>query len=254
MANGNQPWNLESFVDSFILELDKAQDTLAVKGVTRKLTYTVRDVALDLHIFPQYRDGDIRFVTAEPGEAGASKLSIQLGSISNRQIQESAQEPIAKDDLSIDLVEEIDEDVRQSLRKVGVRSARDLERMERRNVDLEKVVGDKAGPEKKTDYQDLANLINRARRRQVPPRVARVSGSRSLGQRLLKIEGQHLALAQSLEAFPVALVNDRPVEVVRADDRELQVAIPDGCLQSGSNQLKVALDPYAVMTLEIKHG
>jgi len=74
----NQQWNLESFVDSFILELDKAQDTLAVKGVTRKLTYTVKDVALDLQIFPIYEGGKIRFVTAQPGEAGSSRLSLQL--------------------------------------------------------------------------------------------------------------------------------------------------------------------------------
>ena len=47
-------WNLESFLDSLILELDKAQDTLSLKGVTRKLTYSVLNVALDLQIFPQY--------------------------------------------------------------------------------------------------------------------------------------------------------------------------------------------------------
>lgn len=251
MANTNQPWSLESFVDSFILELDKAQDTLAVKGVTRKLTYTVKDVALDLHIFPQYHNGAIRFVTAAPGEDGASRLSLQLGSISNRQIQEAAPEPIGKDDVAIDLVEELDEDVRDSLQKIGVRSAKDLERMERRNVDLEKVVGDKVGPDKKTNYQDLANLINKARRREFPPKVARVSGSRSLGGQLLKIEGDHLALAQSDGAFPLALVNDRPVEVLRADDHEVHLSIPDGSLRHGANQLKVALDPYAVMTLEI---
>jgi hypothetical protein len=253
MANrDNRPWNLESFIDSFILELDKAQDTLALKGITRKLTYTVRDVALDLHIFPQYHDGEIRFVTAGPGEDGASRLSIQLGSISNRQIQEAAEEPISKDDMAIDVIEEIDEDVRDSLRKVGVRSARDLERMERRNVDLEKVVSEKAGAEKKVSYGDLANLINKARRQHLAPRVSRVSLSRSAGDRLLKIEGDHLLLSQEDAAFPMALVNDRPVAVVRADERTLHLTVPAESLRKGTNRLQVALDPYAVVQMEIK--
>ena len=45
-----ETWKLESFLDSLIVELDRAQDTLSVKGVTRRLTYTVRDVAVDLFV------------------------------------------------------------------------------------------------------------------------------------------------------------------------------------------------------------
>ena len=75
----NQAWNLESFLDSLIVELDKAQDTLSFKGITRRLTYTVKDVGLDLQIFPQYDGRKVKFVTAQPGDAGASKISIQLG-------------------------------------------------------------------------------------------------------------------------------------------------------------------------------
>ena len=54
VSKHNRPWNLESFLNSLIFELDKAQDTLSVKGLNRKLTYTVKDVALDLQIFPEY--------------------------------------------------------------------------------------------------------------------------------------------------------------------------------------------------------
>ena len=31
-------WTLKSFLDSLTLELDRAQETLAVKGLTRRLT------------------------------------------------------------------------------------------------------------------------------------------------------------------------------------------------------------------------
>lgn len=253
MANNrNQTWNLESFVDAFILELDKAQDTLAVKGVTRKLTYTVKDVALDLHIFPEYQDGKIRFVTAGPGDTGASRLSLQLGSISNRQIRESASEPISEDDVAIDLVEDIDEEVRDSLKKVGIRTATDVERIKQRNIDLEKVVSDKVGPSKTINYSDLANMINKARRRQLAPRVSRVSVSQSLDSRLLAIEGDHLVLSQEYADFPAALFNGQPAQVIQAGAREVHLSVPDSSLREGVNQLNIALDPYALMRLEIK--
>ncbi len=43
-SSNNRSWNLETFLDSLIFELDKAQDTLSVKGMNRKLTYTVKDM------------------------------------------------------------------------------------------------------------------------------------------------------------------------------------------------------------------
>src|SRR5262245_46487187 len=94
-------WRLETFLDSLILELDKAQDTLAIKGVTRRLTYTVKDLSVDLYVFPDYEDGKLRFNVARPGENGASRISFQLGSITDRQIRESANEPTTADDVPI---------------------------------------------------------------------------------------------------------------------------------------------------------
>lgn len=251
-AGNNQPWDLESFVDSFIVELDKAQDTLAVKGVTRKLTYTVKDVALDLHIFPRYENGGIRFVTAQPGESSASRLSIQLGSISDRQIRESTQGPLSKDDVSIELIDELDEETRDTLRKVGISSGDDLERMEKRNVDVEKILRRKEPPGKRRSYKDLANLINKARRKEIAPRISRVQLDEGREGRQLSIEGDNLVLSRNLRAFPLALLDDQPIEVVRASDREVRMAVPEGALRSGSSQLKIALDPYALVTLEVK--
>jgi hypothetical protein len=52
----NRPWNLETFLDSLIYELDRAQDTLALKGVNRPLTYTVKDMALELQLCQRQED------------------------------------------------------------------------------------------------------------------------------------------------------------------------------------------------------
>ena len=39
-------------------------------GINRRLTYTVRDLALELHLFPDFDGRDLRFATAGPGEKG----------------------------------------------------------------------------------------------------------------------------------------------------------------------------------------
>ena len=252
MPSTAQKWDLESFLDSLILELDKAQDTLSLKGVTRRLTYSVQDVSLDLQIFPQYQDGKIRFSTAQPGQTGASRLSIQLGSITDRQIRESTKTPLGIDDIALDGLEELDEDVRDSLKKVGVNSARDLEKLEERNVDVEKIVKDKAGEEKGKSYKDLANLINKAKRRRLPPSLSSVKAHTSGSRTELTLAGDHLALAQGIENFPLAVLNDRQVEITRAGDHQMTLALDNELLKQGVNKLTVALDPYALMTVEIK--
>ena len=71
MATENTAWQLEDFVDSLVVELDKTRETLAVKAINKPLTYTVKDLALDLNIFPSYDGDQIRFITAQPGEQGA---------------------------------------------------------------------------------------------------------------------------------------------------------------------------------------
>lgn len=242
----NRPWQLESFVDSLIMELDKAQDTLAVKGVNRPFTYTVKDLALELQLFPQF-DGDvIRFSTAKPGESGASKVKIELGSVSAGQIKEITKNPITRDDVAVEQIAEIDEDTKRTLRKMGVTSGKDLERMERKNIDLAKV------SKNRIDYTRLANLINQSRRRDAAPAVDKVSLGKSGDRWLLTLNGNNLALASAVEEFPAALLNDQPVEVITATPQQLTIAVSPDQVQKTSNQLTVALDPYSVIRMQIK--
>lgn len=245
-------WPLEGFLDALILELDKAQDTLAVKGLTRKLTYTVKDLALDLHIFPEYRDGELRFSNAKPGQEGASRISFQLGSITDRQIRETGNRPITRDDVAIDEIEDMDPELKRTLRKVGVTSASDLERMETQDVDLRKVVREKTGEDREVDYGNLANLINKARRRNRRPVVMGLN-ARPVADRLeLDLDGRDLALMQGITGFPAARLNGAPVDVVAAAPERLRLSTARRALHAGANRLEVALDPYAVLRLEVK--
>lgn len=241
----NRPWNLETFLDSLILELDKAQDTLSVKGLNRKLTYTVKDMSLDLQIFPEFDGDTVRFVTAQPGDTGASKVTFQLGSIRDNQIREISKRPPSQDDITIDEIDLPEED-RKELKKLGIQSAEDLRRtVEERNVDLGKVT------KKNVDYQGLANLINKSRRKKRSPRVSNVSLAQEQGDSVLTLKGENLAIASSLQEFPVALVNDQDVEVVSASQNELKLRVNPAQLKSKTNQLKIALDPYAIVTMNV---
>jgi hypothetical protein len=244
--NGNVAWNLESFLDSLIYELDKAQDTLSVKGLNRKLTYTVKDLSLDLQIFPEFDGDTVRFTTARPGETGASKVTFQLGSILDNQIREVTKRPPTKDETSLDQTD-LPEDQRRELKKLGIRSAEDLRRtVEEKNIDIQKVT------QAKVDYGNLADLINQSRRRKYAPKVSRVNLSREQGKAVLTLQGENLAIAASLDDFPVAAINDQSVEVISANETELTLQVDENRLDAASNQLKIALDPYAIVTMNLQ--
>lgn len=245
-AVANRPWNLGAFLDSLVVELDRARDTLAVKALTRPLSYSVQDVGMEVQVFPQYDGDQVRFVTAQPGEEGASGLKIQLGSITSRGIKETTSEPPTRDDVAIDQVEGIDEDAKASLRKLGVKSLRDLERMEERNVNIEQVTGSKV------DYGALANVINRARRRAAPPKVTNVGVAQGAEGPLLAIRGDRLDIAPSLAEFPVARLNGARVGIATSSPNEVQLAVDPRALRGRRSRLEVALDPFAVVSMELE--
>ena len=91
MATENAAWQLEDFVDSLVVELDKTRETLAVKAINKPLSYTVKEVALDLNIFPTY-DGDRCASSPRSRASRARRRSrIQLGSITDQQVRATTQ-------------------------------------------------------------------------------------------------------------------------------------------------------------------
>lgn len=277
--NANQSWNLQAFLDSLIFELDKAQDQLSVKGLNRKLTYMVKDMNLELQLFPEFDGDTVRFTTAKPGDTGASKISLQLGSIRDSQIPEVARPPLTHNDTPLDAIG-LPEPQQKELKKLGIQSAEDLQRTVKDcNIDLEKVTDQKFdygnlakainqsrnGPPNVSQAQsqvdldphvaftdNLTHSINQSRRRQHPPKVSQARLSQVEGKTVLILEGENLALAQSLKDFPAAVLNDRPIQVLAASPNQLQLQIDSAPLQGESHQLQVALDPYAVFTMNLQ--
>jgi hypothetical protein len=91
--------------------------------------------------------------------------------------------------------------------------------------------------------------------------------SQEEGRRVLALAGRNLVLrmpmplasrGETAEAlgtaasFPVAVLDNRRVEVLSATENDIRIAIPESMLGPSPAVLKVALDPYAVISLEIK--
>jgi hypothetical protein len=253
-ADENISWNLESFLNSLIYELDRANQTLAIKQDNVKMTYTVQDLSVTLQVFPQY-DGDrVRFLTAQPGEEGASTMTFQLGSIRDTQIREIARKPPSRDEVTIDNVEMPDEE-RKTLKRLGINTTEDLRRtVEEKRVDIEQIT------DKKVNYRNLAEIINRSRRQGIEsPRIRGVSLSvppNGTGGALLSLHGENLKLEpQNGEmdqgVFPFALLDGSPLSVVSASSGAVHLSVPPDKVPHLSGALTLALDPYAVLTMQL---
>lgn len=240
----NTDWQLEDFVDSLVVELDKTRETLAVKAINKPLSYTVKEVALDLNIFPSYDGDQVRFVTAQPGQDGASKLTIALGSITDQQVRATSKGvPGARDDVALEEVP-VDRRTKRELRKLGVNTLDDLKELERRNVDLKKVT------DSDIDYTALANQIAKTRRDQQAPRVRSVSLEQSAAGRRLVLRGDNLAVDPDFA--PVAVVNDELAEVVTSSPSEVAIALGEADRLAEQNEVVLTTDPYAVIRVNVR--
>jgi hypothetical protein len=244
MATENTAWQLDDFVDSLVVELDKTRETLAVKAINKPLSYTVKEVALDLNIFPSYDGDQVTFVTAQPGEQGASKVTIQLGSITDQQVRATTKVPGAKNDVTIDEIG-LDKATKKKLRKIGVNSVDDLKQIEQKNVDLGKFT------DNSIDYKNLANQIQKTRRSQNPPKVHAVSLSvDENGGPYLLVQGENLAVDPAFP--PVAVINQRLAEVMSSSDKEIKIEITRDHSLSNDNEVIMTFDPYAVARVNVK--
>lgn len=243
MVANNKSWTLESFVDALVVELDKTRETLAVKAVNKPLTYSVKDMSLDLQIFPTYNGDEVKFTTAGSGEQGASKLSIQLASITDKQVRETSKKPSTKEDIKIDMIE-VDQETKKELRKIGVTSVNDLENIEKKNIDIEQISS------KKVNYSNLANMIQKSKRGSTPPVVKKVGLSFSNGMPLVRIEGNNLAINKQFE--PVAVVNDRLSKVLDYSEKHISIMLEKPNMNGGEYALVLTLDPYCIVKLNIR--
>jgi hypothetical protein len=242
----NASWHLEDFVDSLVVELDKTRETLALKAINKPLTYTVREVALDLNIFPTYDGDQVTFLTAQPGQEGASKVTIQLGTITDQQVRATTKPPATKGEVKLEAID-LDKTTRKKLRKIGVTSTEDLKAMERKNVDIEQAT--EAG----LDYRSLANKIARSKRARQPPVVRSASVEVDEEARpCLVIRGSKLAVNPKFP--PVAVIDGKLADVVSSSEAELRIRTEDPRRLSSASELVLITDPFAVSRINFQQG
>lgn len=239
----NTSWNLEDFVDSLVVELDKTRETLAIKAINKPLTYTVKDMAMDLNIFPTFDGDQVKFITAQPGQQGASKVTIQLGSITDQQVRATSK-PMQIGDVSISEIE-VDKDTKKQLRKMGVNSITDLEEIESKNVKIEKDAG------QKINYNKLLNQLKTVKRNTKPPVVKSVSLSLDEQELpFLIVKGENLAVNRNFK--PVAVLNDALAIVTGHDGNEITIRLTHENSIRPDNDLVLTLDPYAIVKMNVK--
>ena len=243
MATTNRSWNLESFLDSLIVELDKARETLAIKAINKPLTYAVKDVNLEMQLFPSFDGNDVRFVTAQPGQQGASTIAIQLGSITDQQIRKTTKGPTTTEDVSIEVIDEIDDDTKKELRKIGVTSVNDLDKIQKKRVDIEKISN------KKVNYGKLANLLNKARRTSNPPVIKNVNFNISRSGTMMQVEGSNLIL--DTKYTPVAVVNGKLADLKEATKDHLVIDLSNAEVNDEENELVVVSDPFTIYKVKL---
>jgi hypothetical protein len=244
MANDNISWNLEDFVDSLVVELDKTRETLAIKAINKPLTYTVKDLAIDLNIFPTFDGDQIRFTTAQPGQEGASKVNIQLGSITDQQVRATTKMSGLKNDTKIEEIG-IDPKTKSKLRKMGVNSVDDLQQIENKHVDIQRA------SDNEIDYKTLANEIQKSRRSQTPPRVSAVSLSVDEQNRpFLHVRGENLTLNPKYP--PVTVINNNLAEVLEFNANELKILLSKDHITQAESELIMTFDPYTLVKMNIR--
>jgi hypothetical protein len=137
----------------------------------------------------------------------------------------------------------IDQNTKKQLRKIGVQSVDDLQRVQKKNVDLKRVA------DTDIDYRSLANQIQKAQRNTAPPTVRSVSLSHDDAPALL-VRGKHLAVNPRFP--PVAVINDQLAEVLSYDDAHVRIALPPAHDFTTPTELVLTCDPFAVFKVHVK--
>lgn len=126
---GDGSFLVEEFINAITSQLDRVQDSLRVKAVNRPLTYALKDLTLELKVFVDMdAQGNVRFRTSAPNEAGSSVVHLGFTTITKPMIEENTISLASTRSTSLEELGLGPED-RQKLERVGVRNLAQLNRL-----------------------------------------------------------------------------------------------------------------------------
>lgn len=126
---------VEEFVQTLTAQLDRAQDTLAVKAKTgRPLTFALKDVSIDLKVFWEVqKDGRLLMRHVAPNEEGASSVHLAFTTVTRAMVEENtisiAQEEDPRSLNELGGPDVLDAEDQRRLELAGVRTVGQFRRM-----------------------------------------------------------------------------------------------------------------------------
>ena len=120
---------VEDFINAITTQLDRVQDALRLKAVNRPLTYALKDISLDLHVFVEVDvQGNVRFRSSGPNEVGASTINLGFTTITRPMIEENTVSLAMSRSPNLDEIG-LGDDERKRLEQLGVRNAAQLQKL-----------------------------------------------------------------------------------------------------------------------------
>ncbi|MBZ4329919.1 IPT/TIG domain-containing protein [Corallococcus interemptor] len=237
VAEDNQEWQLAEMIDAIAAEVDRAEDTLALKSYARRVSFAVKALKLDLSVTVRRSgDGGVWFRTMMPGESGGTLLNLDFSQILESQLSELRAPLESSTAQPLHTLPGIREREIQALAAVSIFSLGDLERYTRA-APLMAEVGRKTGiPEHKL------------RRWRKLPALLSISPPGGASGDTVVVRGTHLGRQPPPGA--TVLFQERPAEILDWGETHMTVRIPPDVSGPGTLYAVLEGEPTNLLSWE----
>ena len=216
----NTEWRLADMVDAIAAEIDRAEDTLALKSYARGMSFAIKQLSLDLQVAVRRdSDGNIKFRTVEPNATGSTTLKLDFAQILQNQLSANRRKLDGDvDPRPLDALGLTSEEIRR-LNAISIYSSDDL----RGYTQTAAMIGEVS---RKTSIKD-------ARLRQVLglPYLEALKPARGLPGSIILLEGGNFGAVQPSQAS--VYFQGVAVSIVAWSNARIQVKIPANATGSG---------------------
>ena len=231
----NTEWQLAEMVDAIAAEIDKTEDTLALKSYARGMSFSITQLSLGLQIFVRRDDnGQVKFRTADPNATGASTIKLDFAQLLKSQLGDDRRKLEQNiDRRPLDAIGLMSEEVR-TLNAISIYSIDDLHRYTQTAAMISEI-------SRKTN-------INDTRLRQVLglPYLASLKPDRGLPGSIILLEGGNFGAVKPKQAS--IYFQGVALPIVAWSNARIQVKIPETA--TGNGVLFVAINDQISNTID----
>lgn len=239
----NTEWQLAEMVDAIAAEIDRAEDTLALKSYARGMSFSLKAMSLVVEVFVRRDDrGHVKFRTADPNSTSATTLKLDFAQLLKSQLGDDRRK--LEQDIDrrpVDALGLTSEEIR-ALNAIAIYSIDDL----RRYTQTAAMIGEVS---RKTNIYD-------ARLRQVLglPYLEALKPARGLPGSIILLEGGNFGAVQPSRAS--VYFQGVAVSIVAWSNARIQVKIPANATGSGviflviNDQISNTID-WEVVTVDL---